>query len=143
MSYLFEGTTLANGQTCSGNKSIGARQYAWGGNSGSDTTRFIYGTYHSVRIYNAPLTEDQLAWNRVIDEVRFRGFVTNGVVVVASNIGVVGGNGGERNVLRERQPHIYRAGKRDSRQHNVRTAGLHAGALRRLHPDVGQRGHVF
>ena len=84
MSYLFEGTALANGQTCSNNKSIGARPYSWAGNSSSND-RFIYGTYHAVRMYNAVLTEDDVAWNRVVDEVRFRGVVTNGTVFVASN----------------------------------------------------------
>ena len=38
-----------------------------------------------MRIYNASLTEDDLAWNRVVDEIRFRSVVTNGTVVVASN----------------------------------------------------------
>ncbi|MBQ6141341.1 MAG: hypothetical protein IJI54_08645 [Kiritimatiellae bacterium] len=84
VSYLVQGTELVNGQTCSGNKTIGARQYSWGGFP-SNADRSIYGTYHAVRIYTSALTGDDLAWNRVVDEVRFRGVVTNGSVVVASN----------------------------------------------------------
>ena len=79
----------ANGSIKSSNTSyvIGTAQSS----DGSKSPRMFKGIVKSVRIYDRILTTDELAWNRVIDEVRFRGFVTNGVVVVASNIGVVGG----------------------------------------------------
>ena len=43
------------------------------------------GDYHAVRIYNAELTAEQLAWNRRLDEVRYRGADTNVNVVVWSD----------------------------------------------------------
>ncbi len=43
------------------------------------------GDYHAVRIYNAELTAEQLAWNRMLDEVRYRGADTNVNVVVWSD----------------------------------------------------------
>ena len=83
--YLFEGTQLANGQSCSSRTDKGAKQWSWGGSAVETSTRYAKGTYYSVRIYNASLTEDELVWNRLVDEVRFRGVVTNGTVFVASN----------------------------------------------------------
>ena len=43
------------------------------------------GDFHAVRIYNAELTAEQLAWNRMLDEVRYRGADTNVNVVVWSD----------------------------------------------------------
>ena len=83
--YLFEGTQLANGKTCSSRTDKGAKQWSWGGSARETANRYAKGTYYSVRIYNATLTENDLKWNRVVDEVRFRGVVTNGTVFVASN----------------------------------------------------------
>lgn len=66
-------------------------QYRWGGYNGKGcgTT----GKFHSLRIYSRKLTDDELAWNRAIDEIRFRGSailpVTN-VVVVADALGRCG-----------------------------------------------------
>ena len=83
--YLFEGTQLANGKTCSSRTNKAAKQWSWGGSARETANRYAKGTYYSVRIYNATLTENDLKWNRVVDEVRFRGVVTNGTVFVASN----------------------------------------------------------
>ena len=82
--YLIQGTELVGGQTYTEKKNIGACPYAWAGKT-SGTDRFIYGTYHAVRMYTKALTEAEVKWNRVVDEVRFRGVVTNGTVVVSSN----------------------------------------------------------
>ena len=82
--YLVSGTELTGGQNCTWNKNIGACPYSWAGKT-TGTDRFIYGTYHAVRMYKAALSESELAWNRIVDEVRYRGVVTNGTVVVASN----------------------------------------------------------
>ncbi len=83
--YLFEGTELENRQTCSSRTDKAAKQFSWGGSARETANRYSKGTYYSVRIYHAALTEDDLAWNRVVDEVRFRGVVTNGTVFIASN----------------------------------------------------------
>ena len=84
-SYLVQGTELGNGTDSSGNTSIGATSFSWGGATTS-ADRAIYGTYHAIRLYNRVLTEDELAWNRMLDEVRFRGADTNVNVIVDSNI---------------------------------------------------------
>lgn len=49
------------------------------------------GDFHAVRIYNAALTEEQLAWNRMLDEVRYRGVDTNVNVIVWSDAAGVEG----------------------------------------------------
>ena len=60
--------------------------HCWGGEKDGNTLQaFLKGDYHSVRMYNRVLTNDEHVWNRIVDEVRYRGFVTNGCVVVASN----------------------------------------------------------
>ncbi|MBO7684306.1 MAG: hypothetical protein J6T51_06245 [Kiritimatiellae bacterium] len=82
--YLFDSATISNGKSRSARNNKDAKQFSWGG-SALSSTRYMKGTYYSVRIYNAALTDDDLAWNRVVDEVRFRNVVTNGSVFVASN----------------------------------------------------------
>ncbi len=60
--------------------------HCWGGEQeGTRLQAFLQGDYHSVRMYNRVLTNDEHVWNRIVDEVRYRGVVTNGTVVVASN----------------------------------------------------------
>ena len=58
-------------------------KYCWGG-SPSSGTRAVLGSYYSVRIYNKALSNDELAQNRRIDEMRFHGIgdveVVNGAV---------------------------------------------------------------
>ena len=82
--YLFDSATISNGKSRSARNDKAAKQFSWGG-SALSSTRYMKGTYYSVRIYNTSLTDDDLAWNRVVDEIRFRSVVTNGTVVVASN----------------------------------------------------------
>jgi len=60
--------------------------HCWGGEQeGTRLQAFLKGDYYSVRMYNRVLTNDEHVWNRIVDEVRYRGVVTNGTVVVASN----------------------------------------------------------
>ncbi|MBO7683608.1 MAG: C10 family peptidase, partial [Kiritimatiellae bacterium] len=90
--YLVQGTSLTGGRARTSLSDAGNRRFSWGGNP-SSSTRYVKGTYHSVRIYNATLTEDQLALNRYIDEIRFRGaFTANDVdiVIATSTPGVEG-----------------------------------------------------
>ena len=51
--YLFEGTQLANGKTCSSRTNKAAKQWSWGGSARETANRYAKGTYYSVRIYNA------------------------------------------------------------------------------------------
>ena len=90
--YLFEGTQLANGKTCSSRTDKTAKQWSWGGSARETANRYAKGTYYSVRIYNSTLTANNLVWNRLVDEVRFRGLVTNGTVVVATSLPGAEGN---------------------------------------------------
>ena len=83
--YLFDGTALVNGKSRSARNNKAAKQFSWGGSARETANRYVKGMYYSVRIYNATLTENDLVWNRFMDEVRFRSFVTNGIVVVSSN----------------------------------------------------------
>lgn len=60
--------------------------YCWGGCS---STRYCsIGTIHAWRAYSRKLTDDELAWNREIDEIRFRGalpkYIPNAVAVTSS-----------------------------------------------------------
>ena len=48
------------------------------------------GKYYSVRLYNRPLTEDELVWNRKVDEIRFRGAAVTNVVVASDKAGAQG-----------------------------------------------------
>ena len=51
-------------------------------------TRSLHGTINSIRVYNRVLTDEELAWNRMVDESRFFGPETPPAtnVVVASSI---------------------------------------------------------
>ena len=89
--YLVQGTSLGAGVGRSPYWTE-TQRYAWGGKStvsgvADQATRYVKGTYHSVRIYNATLTEDDLRWNRSVDEARFRGgLATDDVdIVIATN----------------------------------------------------------
>ena len=66
----------------SNQQSLSAK-YCWGGSPRSGT-RAVLGSYYSVRVYNTALSNDELAQNRRIDEMRFHGIgdveVVNGAV---------------------------------------------------------------
>ncbi len=82
--YMVEGTSLGSGIARTKRTDKAAKQWSWGGSSTSNT-RYVKGTYYSVRIYNVSLTENELAWNRILDDARFRGEFVGGCVEVASN----------------------------------------------------------
>ena len=73
---------------------LGARRYSIGCDGGPASARSIYyamtGTIHAVRAYNRVLTNDEFAWNRIIDDYRFFGISTTclptNAVVVASEM---------------------------------------------------------
>ena len=46
--------------------------------------RLTLSRYYSARFYNRPLTNEELAWNRKVDEIRFHGAVYTNVVVASS-----------------------------------------------------------
>ena len=73
--------------------SIPALTYTFGGRSGRDGGNCTLGKYHSVRIYSRKLTNDEMKWNRTLDEMRFFGAnilpVTN-VIVMADALGRTG-----------------------------------------------------
>jgi len=93
VSYLVQGTTLTGSKTRT-NTTIPAKRFTWGGQS-SNTKNNVKGNFHSVRIYNRPLTAAELVQNRKVDEIRFRGnfadyanliVTTNGEVTASTSI---------------------------------------------------------
>ena len=71
--------------------SVGPLKYNWGGCSGKRYCSI--GVVYAYRAYSRKLTDSELAWNRLVDEIRFRGAdilpVTN-VVVEADAFGRIG-----------------------------------------------------
>lgn len=93
---LFDGAAV--GTKTSKNLAVGTRTLTFGASYGSTTygawRRSLVGTIKAVRVYNAALSDADLAANRALDEARFfKGIpVTN--VVVAANIAGVDANEG-------------------------------------------------
>ena len=72
-----------------GSKDEAASATRWGvgaltGGGGGDP---LYGTIKSVRLYDRLLSEDELAWNRKVDEARFNGALTTTNVVIETKYG--------------------------------------------------------
>ncbi len=94
---FFSGTTIPTSGDGFRQFTVGAKNdngYCIGGYTG--TSGQFVGTIHSYRYYKKVLTEEELAWNRVVDEFRFFGRtaplpVTNVVVATA----VAGAEGAE------------------------------------------------
>lgn len=74
---------------------VPALTYTFGGRSGRSGGNCTLGDYHSVRIYSRKLTDDELAWNRRIDEIRFHDRYTFPVTNVIVAADVLGRNGAE------------------------------------------------
>ena len=97
---IFDGTTVPSsgtgfhdfgGDTTMGTATISALTLGAGNSNGNN----LYGTVKSFRYYDRTLSNDELAWNRVIDETRFFGRtaqipVTN--LVITSNNPQLRGN---------------------------------------------------
>ena len=92
MAYCFEGDSLPSGTDIAITVLPAAQTYSWGGLT-NETSKghLVCGTYHSVRLYTNTLDNAQLAQNRRIDEIRFRG--KGDVTVVNGAIGDTGENG--------------------------------------------------
>lgn len=90
--YFFEGDSLPTGTDIAISTLPAAQIYSWGGlKSETSKGHLVIGTYYSVRLYTNTLDNAQLAQNRRVDEIRFRG---NGdVTVVNGAIGDTGTNG--------------------------------------------------
>jgi len=84
--YTFKTEHIPAGTSLTVTKNPGALTYCWGAEkSGNTYQAFVKGEYHSVRIYNKVLTDDEHVWNRILDDARFRGEFVGGCVEVASN----------------------------------------------------------
>ena len=92
MAYCFEDDSLPSGTDIAITKLPAAQTYSWGGLT-NETSKghLVCGTYHSVRLYTNTLDNAQLAQNRRVDEIRFRG--KGDVTVVNGAIGDTGMNG--------------------------------------------------
>ena len=78
-------------------KEPGTRTFTFGSGDGSDNrfnSRKLTGTIKSIRIYNRPLTDEELERNRAVDEVRFfgRSPAPTGMLIVASDVDGLSGN---------------------------------------------------
>jgi len=93
--YLFSGTAYANSKARTSTASMGGYRWSIGSASGTPARdwavdRFMVGDVKAVRFYNRPLTEAELAHNRKVDEIRYRGAVVTNVVVCTNREGVQG-----------------------------------------------------
>ncbi|MBQ9432540.1 MAG: hypothetical protein IJU44_13415 [Kiritimatiellae bacterium] len=87
------GTQTTNLDYSVSRSSAKATSYPWmfGSGSGGKTDgsgfadRYARGTYKSIRFYDHVLTTDEISWNRMIDEIRFRGVDDPIMVKVASS----------------------------------------------------------
>ena len=94
-SWLFQGTTYANAKPRTANTAVPGKRFTWGGAAQSSNNNGVKGTFYSVRMYARVLSEDELAWNRMVDDVRYHGSDGNANVIVESN--VAGAEGVEAN----------------------------------------------
>lgn len=84
--YLYEGVERGSGTSRTGTRDRGAYRFSWGGSARETANRYSKGTYYSVRMYNRVLSDDEVAWNRLVDEIRFRETYPCGYVQVESNV---------------------------------------------------------
>ena len=100
---LSDGTTAAVFQTVTPdttaafNKAAGTRTFTFCGGNGDGqgyTTRRLNGIGKAARIYNRALTDEELARNRAVDEVRFfgRSPAATGDLIVTSTVEGLGGD---------------------------------------------------
>lgn len=73
--YTFETDTIPSGTSLTVvSTKPAARKYCWGAEEKNGSLQaFLTGEYHSVRLYNRPLSEMEIAWNRKVDDARYRG----------------------------------------------------------------------
>ena len=84
--YLTETTAYGTPTARAKFVDIGARQWSFGSASGgSASTRYSQGSYKAMRLYSRKLTEEELAWNRLVDEARFNHVLVKTNVVVATS----------------------------------------------------------
>ena len=75
--WFFQDATLPEGTAIDITKSPAPYHYTFSGAPKTKAKTPVRGVYHAVRIYNRTLTADEVAYNRKIDDVRFRGKVAD------------------------------------------------------------------
>ena len=70
--YLTQSTSYENRIARTESADTGAQTWTWGSSAMGTAQRYVIGTFYSVRVYPRVLTEEELAWNRLVDEFRFR-----------------------------------------------------------------------
>ena len=85
--------------TITDTNNVGSRTWMFGSggsNQGGYDQRYLVGTIKAIRVYNKVLSNDELAANRVIDEIRFfSGIPATNVVVETAIAGLEGNESGE------------------------------------------------
>lgn len=84
--YLTDTVTYGTPTARTKFEKVGARQWSFGAASGNSApSRYSQGTYKAMRLYSRKLTEEELAWNRLVDEARFNHVLVQTNVVVATS----------------------------------------------------------
>lgn len=99
--YTFETDTIPDGMKLTVVSTYpAARKYCWGGELTAKGVlqAFLTADYHNVRMYNRPLTEDEIKHNRVVDEARYRNDATKGLLPNVIVVGVDGTGANEKYV---------------------------------------------
>ena len=88
--YLFEGVEYANKTARTVFSDLPNNKFSIGApntyTNGERTKRCMNGDYYALRIYNRVLTEEEIAHNRTIDEIRYRGNFTIANVTVVCEL---------------------------------------------------------
>lgn len=84
--WFFETEKRGDGAACAVAKDPAAQQYAWsGGGLKSKKKTPVRGVYNAVRMYTKVLSDAELAQNRKVDEIRFRGNFANYANLTVAN----------------------------------------------------------
>jgi hypothetical protein len=78
--YLNEGVEFKNSKQDEVGKSSGAECWSVGGSAHTNSaldSRLMDGDFHALRFYKRALTEEEVAHNRKVDEIRYRGNFAN------------------------------------------------------------------
>lgn len=81
--YIFDGTAYANGVERTKDEAVPLWRWTIGACENGANERYMVGKMQAVRFYGRPLTEEELAWNRKVDDVRYKGRVVTNVVVAS------------------------------------------------------------
>ncbi|MCQ2392074.1 MAG: hypothetical protein MJ240_11685, partial [Kiritimatiellae bacterium] len=84
--YITQSTSWSTSKNRRVFEEVGGNTWSVGGAQGTyRSSRYSEGVYKSFRLYDRLLTEEELAWNRMVDRARFDGVLTRTNVLVATS----------------------------------------------------------